>query len=487
MKKGKIVIIIIWILLLLGIFIYSRKTKEPEIIEPEVIETEKETLDKYEYIDYTGLYDENDLKVEELYINDDKNYKYIKISGLKDKKIENQINEKLYDLTNKEKENGVKYIYSDVTLNAFNILSVNIISYNEERVYKTLNIDLTTGNEIKLEDILNSKNIIGPIANAYYDLASFEIAAQIKRLEVANKQIIAYNDNQEKIEENNNKISEYEELFKYVEDDSIKYARNFDKNQTFYITSAGIIFPKINVYDIKGEMNLFIKTKTNPRLFNFYYKYKTDESIYDGTYSGKKNLLLSEYFQYQMNNASSINKVEDYAIISNRKPEVLDRNLLDNFIQTLDKNVFTYIYNINLLEYSGNERVNLDYCTMTKEDYENEIKKELNDSILKSQNTQGTYSIKSEKAECYVLDIFTVNKNVMQDKITNEIIIINNEDKANEINDYIEKKREELKQQNYITSISIEEVTETKITISIDYYKQGEYSSKKIITETFDL
>lgn len=484
MKKGKIVIIIIWILLLLGIFIYSRKTKEPEIIEPEVIETEKETLDKYEYIDYTGLYDENDLKVEELYINDDKNYKYIKISGLKDKKIENKINEKLYDLTNKEKENGVKYIYSDVTLNAFNILSVNIISYNEKRVYKTLNIDLTTGNEIKLEDILNSKNIIGPIANAYYDLASFEIAAQIKRLEVANKQIIAYNDNQEKIEENNNKISEYEELFKYVEDDSIKYARNFDKNQTFYITSAGIIFPKINVYDIKGEMNLFIKTKNNPRLFNFYYKYKTDESIYDGTYSGKKNLLLSEYLQYQMNYPSTIKEIGDYAIISSREQEVLEKGLLDNFIETLDKNSFSYIYNIDLFDYSDIKEISFNYCSMTKDDYKNEVKKQLHDKILESNNTQGYYSIQSEKAECKSFDTFVNNTNIIKEIGKNEIIILNNEEKTKEINDFIEKT---IPENNNLANIYVESVTENQITISINYYLNKDYDNKIVVKETFDL
>ena len=60
MKRGKIIIIIIWILLLIGIFVYSKTKKEViEPIEPEIVE--KESLDKYEFIDYTGYFDENDL------------------------------------------------------------------------------------------------------------------------------------------------------------------------------------------------------------------------------------------------------------------------------------------------------------------------------------------------------------------------------------------------------------------------------------------
>ena len=92
MKKRKIIIIIIWILILLGIFIYS-KTRKEEIIEQEAYEPE--LLDKYEYIDYIGLYDENDLKTETIDFDDKYYNNYIKISGLKDKKLEEQINKKM--------------------------------------------------------------------------------------------------------------------------------------------------------------------------------------------------------------------------------------------------------------------------------------------------------------------------------------------------------------------------------------------------------
>ena len=84
MKKGKIIIIIIWVFLLIGIFVYSKNKKEViEPIEPEI--AQKESLDKYEFIDYTGYYDENDLFIEKLYIDEEQYFSYIKISGLKDK------------------------------------------------------------------------------------------------------------------------------------------------------------------------------------------------------------------------------------------------------------------------------------------------------------------------------------------------------------------------------------------------------------------
>lgn len=486
-KRNIVIIIIIWILLLTGIILYSKynnqkkETTEPEI--KEIVVPEKETLDKYEYIDYTGYYDENDLKTEKKYLDEEKHYEYIEISGLKDKNLEKSINKKLYDLMEKGKEK-CDYLHSNVSYNANNILSAYTKGYCHNRTYETLNIDLTTGEKLEIEDIVNTTNLIGPIANAYYNLASYQIGSQIKKNESTIQQIQAIDGYDERIEELKNDILEYQEMFKYVEDDSIKYARNFDKKQNFYITSAGIIIPEIEIYDFNGNTDLFINVKNNPRLFNYYYKYKTNTTIFDGTYSGKKNLIIAQYYDITK---SMIKELEDYAIIDYDDESILEQGILDNYINTLDKNSFSYIYDVYSTNYDDNHYTNLTKCTMSKELYNNTVKYELADAILKAPSTQGHYSIKNENATCEYINIYNENPNVTLKKSSeNEIIIINDEEKTKEINEYIENKLKEFLEKNN-TRLNIKEVTKDSITIEITSYEIGDYDNKIEILETINL
>lgn len=482
-KRNIVIIIIIWILSLIGIFIYSKTKKElpnQEIIEPVI---EEETLDKYEYIDYTGYYDENDLKIEEKYTDDGKNYSYIEISGLKDKNIEEKINKRLYDEL-QEKE-SFRYINSRVTYNANNILSGYITKYKEEeQINETFNIDLTTGEELKLEDILNTTNITGEIANAYYDAASYIIGGKIKRIE---SDILMY---QSCIERNSNcddmynsikdselKKQEYENDLNQIEEYMIKFARSFDKNQKFYITSAGIIFPRINIYK-DNYSNLMLTVKHNPRLFNYFYKYNK-ESIFDGTYTGKKNLIMAEYNQYGYNE-SMVKQIDDYAIISYEDELIFEKNILDNYLTTLDKNKFTYIYNTYESDYDNRRYINLTQCTMTKELYKNTVKKELADAILKSTHTQGHYSIKNENATCENIQIYEDNTSVIFSNKTKTFTVIDNEEKTKEVNEELNEILKEFAEENS-TYFTVKNITEEEIILEITSYDRVTYNSKKII------
>jgi len=498
MKKRKIIIIIIWILLLLGIFIYS-KTRKEEIIEQEAYEPE--LLDKYEYIDYIGLYDENDLKTETIDFDDKYYNNYIKISGLKDKKLEEQINKKLYDTVNDLKNEEYDYIHSLVSFNAYNILSVSISGYKDnEVIYKTINIDLTTGKNINISDIVNTKNLIKPLTQAYYEAGAFLITSEKKYTILPLEQ---YNNCIEKnyglcekrlgnntIEELKAQAEIYDKYMAQLEDDALIFARNFDMNTPFYITSAGIIIPDINIYDIKSDDNLIIQTKNNPRLFNYYYKYKTNESIFDGTYEGRKNLMFAEYYQYQHMNAPIIKEIDDYAIIhdDSNNEKTSESESLKKYLNTLDKNNFSFIYDL----YVDDNTINFIQCNMTKEIYNNEIKKEFADGMLKSKYSQGYYAIKNEKATCNNKTIYDTNPNVISlssiDDITSKkIIILNNENKTNEINEYIKTKISELSEKNIAININVKNVTDTQITIEISYYENNNYNNQKIITETFDI
>lgn len=502
MKHGKIIIIIIWILSLTGIFIYSKTKKETiEVIEP-TPEIE-ESLDKYEFIDYTGYYDENDLYTEKLYIDEEQYFSYIKISGLKDKSLEEKINKKLYDLVNEQMDKGYTRIHSYIPLNAFNILSVYIDAYKDNNSdYKTINIDLTTGNEINLSDILNTKNLIKPISHAYYDSASFMINSEIKRKTMY---LDEYNDCIKSdyscesllgglsVEETKELIKTYENYIPTIEDESLKYARNFDINTEFYITSAGIIIPNVNMYDLKGNNEIMIYTKDNPRLFNYYYKYKKDESIYDGTYEGIKNIMLSEYIQYLQIEKPHTELIDDYAFIHfeyyNKNNEE-NKQLLDEYIKRLDKNNFTFVYEASIYE---DEYFSFSECTMTKDTYNNEVKKEFADGMLKSRHTQGHYGLKSKNISCENKMIYLKNMNVEviydydnSNFATNQKVrIINNQEKTEEINNSIQNELNELINKYKSIGVYVRNVTETQVFIEIDYYDND---FNRFVKElTFDL
>lgn len=494
MKRGKIIIILIWILSLTGIFIYSKTKKETiEIIEPpEVIEPtpEEESLDKYEYIDYMGYYDENDLYTENIYIDEEQHFSYIKISGLKDKTLESEINRKLYNMVSELKINDYKYAYSYVTLNAFDILSVYTrTSSDNDNSIITLNIDLTTGNEIILSDILNTKNLIKPLSHAYYDSASFLINSQIKRQTM-------YSD-ESSSEETNDLIKKYENYIPTIEDESLKYARNFDINTEFYITSAGITIPNVKIYDLNGNNEIMLYTKDNPRLFNYYYKYKNNNSIYDGTYEGITNIMLSEYIQYLQIVKTHTELIDDYALIhfdSYDKKEKENKQLLDEYIKRLDKNNFTFIYEA----YYGTSMYNDEYfsfseCTMTKDTYNNEVKKEFADGMLKSVHTQGHYGLKNQNISCENKMIYLKNMNVEviydydnSNITTNQKVrIVDNTEKTEEISNSIQKEVNELINNYKTISIYVRNVTEKQVFIEIDYYDND---SKRYVKElTFDL
>ena len=488
----------------MGIFIYSKNKKEEPVVESIEAEiAQKESLDKYEFIDYTGFYDENNLYTEKLYIDEEQYYSYIKISGLKDKSLEEKINKKLYDLVNEQMDKGYTRIHSYVPLNAFNILSVYIDAYKDSNSdYKTINIDLTTGNEITLSDIVNTKNLIKPISHAYYDSASFMINSEIKRKTMY---LDEYNDCIKSdyscngilgglsVEETNNLIKTYENYIPTIEDESLEYARNFDINTEFYITSAGIIIPNVDIYDLKGNNEIMLYTKDNPRLFNYYYKYKKDESIYDGTYEGIKNIMLSEYIQYLQIEKPHTEIIDDYALIHfeyyNEKNKE-NKQLLDEYIKRLDKNNFTFVYEASIYE---DEYFSFSECTMTKDTYNNEVKKEFADGMLKSRHTQGHYGLKNQNISCENKIIYLNNMNVEviydydnSNFATNQKVrIINNQEKTEEINNSIQNELNELINKYKSIGVYVRNVTETQVFIEIDYYDND---FKRYVKElTFDL
>lgn len=149
-------------------FVSENKKPDDEL---KYVVGENDTLD-YNNIDYIETYivDGKEISREQYthakYGDCSTTYQYIKISGLKDKNVENKINSKIKEYItniNEKGRDGKTYVTSHVMGNYNNILSINVwgTNINGSYIHGGLNFDLTTGNEFKLEDVfIKSASIV---------------------------------------------------------------------------------------------------------------------------------------------------------------------------------------------------------------------------------------------------------------------------------------------------------------------------------------
>ena len=140
-KKRIIIIVIIWVVLLgfIGGGTYYFNYKNNELSYKEKNNGSKD----YNDMDYYSFYDENDLDIKKEYLKDNE-FGYIKISGLKNKGIENKLNEEFKKHMQSEKNSGANNCFSYVGINAFNILSVSVncgYDNSNKTTYKYYNIE----------------------------------------------------------------------------------------------------------------------------------------------------------------------------------------------------------------------------------------------------------------------------------------------------------------------------------------------------------
>ena len=129
---------------------------------------------------------------------------------------------------------------------------------------------------------------------------------------------------------------------------------------------------------------------------------------------------------------------------------------------------------------------------MTKDTYNNEVKKEFADGMLKSRNTQGHYGLKNQNISCENKTIYLNNMNVevIYDYDSNiatnqKVRIVNDKETEEEINNSIQQEINELINNYKTISIYVRKVTETQVFIEIDYYDND---FKRYVKElTFDL
>lgn len=435
-KKRIILIIVVWILLLASTtgvtwYLYKdndNRSKQVNNMKP-----------YYNELDYYTFYDENDLKVNKRYIDEERKYQryeYIEISGLRNKKLQNKINKELYDTVKEGSNNNATSIHSRLYLNAFNILSVMIETYYDDKdiTKEFYNYDLNTGDYIKFDDLFtNTSNIFSIVYDGCYNKLSTDISFSLLSL---NKQIQAakiYNENgavsqyyvNKSLDELEQEKKSYEEKMTNIENLSIEYSKQVmdisEKN--FLITNYGII-----LYD-EDNKEITIRARNNMEYMAYYEKYMNNKNLYEKDNVGLNNLFLSgnnnAYLTY-----NRVEKVKDYALIDFEKWDIdvndneinyIDKKI-NEYKNKLDKNLFSYInINSNYNSYSDSNidslYGNIILCTMSKDYYNSVYYKKL---FLIKENTMYSYNnyYKDDNIKCNNQNVGVIYVNdMLYDKV----------------------------------------------------------------------
>ena len=199
---------------------------------------------------------------------------FIQIDGLKNKDIQYRINEKL-----KQKAYTLafydSFVDTNVTANFANMLSVLISS---EKGVETLNIDLSTGNEIPFNDIfISSATINAYLSNALYKtLAWSNLQSGIDTIDM-----------------NQIDTSDYEDKFMMLINN---YKNNIDNIKYTISPNAIDVYGLIdkNILDVENvqKMSIHIDLIDYINEIAMYKKFLSERNIYDDDSIGIKNTIV---------------------------------------------------------------------------------------------------------------------------------------------------------------------------------------------------
>lgn len=283
------VFLIVMLLITAGAIYFSIKQnkKEPEQEKKEeIIDTSKpESTDKkYGINAYDETYNENAITIKRYAGNDqlvEETYgagEYVQIEGLLDKDLQSSINKRLKETAKNLKE-GNRRTFSNVTANFSNILSVDI--FNEDNKRESINIDLSTGEDIPLESVfvssapLNSLIMEGTYKRLAWDKLESNYETLMGTLDM-------------------NKVDTTQ-----YEDTAMQVINNYKakgKDLKFYITNTGI-----TIFGLT-DPSMFISDNKNPGIdieflehredIAIYKRYLTQKSIYENDSLGQKGLIV---------------------------------------------------------------------------------------------------------------------------------------------------------------------------------------------------
>lgn len=298
----KFILFLIFLILITVLSIYfsieyfeqqDNKENENNTIEDEIKieEVKNEAKDsKYGIKSYTETYNVNSIEIVSYYdmegnivtkeIYDGHDYQsriqFIQIYGLKDKNIQNKINERL-----KKEAYGLNcnFVYAIIEANFSNILSLEYFGDNSK--VATLNINLVTSEDIKFEDIfVSSATINSYLAEGLYKTLAWE------SLEVDEEG--NYKNNMDDVD-----TSEYEDKF-------IMFINNFNKSKDDLkysispssINIYGLLDKNILDSEYLNEMSVNIDLVEHMNEVAVYKRFLTNESIFENDSLGTKNIIV---------------------------------------------------------------------------------------------------------------------------------------------------------------------------------------------------
>ncbi len=402
----RVIFLVIFLLISVGItaflIINPFEKEENKSSDKKALSNDVPTAPKRDHkslIDYEkDTFDYNDLEVTEY----EENYEgydisYFQIDGLKDKEIQDKINKNLInDLENEisiSKANGdIKdkfYSYGFCYSSFANTLSIeySLSSYvydevTNEDIYRweksvCENYDLTTGKKIQIQDLFTDDTIGSDLFdNSFYN----EFVRNYTEMDLDDEEyyleITDYKDIEEKILEFIIKFNNGEEIPFHFDEQKIVlsecYARIFFDEHLDYLA--------------------------------IYNKYKTNESIFDGTHPKLHDLpVLTKRFNsyYQI-----LDEGENYYIDADlyhyQNYENDEQKILDAIVKYMDSDIKSlkevdngkfniYNYSYTFYETKGVYELQIETAKMetTKSLFKSEVKKQIQDTFRKARRIEG--------------------------------------------------------------------------------------------------
>lgn len=284
-------------------------------------------------------YNQNDLEIIETQMQEDGlEYVSIRISGLKNKEIENKINEDIAReeaslkenvLSNEMGEYDSRYLNEYVNANFSNVLSLALYgskygsnSRNQLNESRYLNYDLTTGNRLKLEDLF--------VPGADIDLyAQNSIYKELLHDTFSEKGVFF-----------DPKYWESGECTYVVDEiDELKFIKEFNKYKTapkdFYFSYNQISI----IYGEDYDNYVYIRFKDCMDDLAIFDKFVTEEDIFERDDIGVKNLYVCSNATTGKGYYTFIDDVTSNFRIDARVYPVVNERILESqkYIETLEK------------------------------------------------------------------------------------------------------------------------------------------------------
>jgi len=239
-------------------------------------------------IDLYGTYNENDLLINDLLETfSGEEIKIPQIEGLKNKQIEEKINQDIYSrCLNYIEKNATKFVdfsqmytFYDVMSNFSNIISINY--YMNVNAHLHLNYNLLTGERLKLEDIfVKDADILEIVRDAYRE-----------------------------------RLSNYRYSFEFIDYDSIAI---FDENELYKIVKGymnasekDFMLSPSEIYFYSNDSGTSVKLIDIADKISIYTKYLTNESIYESNDIGRKNIFTLVETNYDLFDIIDYGYLED--------------------------------------------------------------------------------------------------------------------------------------------------------------------------------